>query len=79
MKGGGHSYYGGSSAQGSLLLWTRDLDRIEIHDAFVPKGTGIAPQPAVSIGAGCVWGEVYDAVTTRVTDMSRAEAARPWE
>jgi FAD/FMN-containing dehydrogenase len=65
VKGGGHSYLGGSNAPDSLLVWTRDLESIELHQAFVPQGTGAAPVPAVSVGAGCVWHDVYDAVTTQ--------------
>lgn len=65
IKGGGHSYLGGSSAPDSLLVWTRDLEKIELHDAFVPHGSRLPPVPAVSVGAGCIWHDVYDAVTTR--------------
>lgn len=65
VKGGGHSYHGGSNAPNSLLVWTRDMEAIEIHDAFVPNGSDAAPAPAVSVGAGCLWGRVYDVVTTR--------------
>lgn len=67
VKGGGHSYQGTSDAPDSLLVWTRHLDEIQIHDAFVPKGCEgkAAPQPAVSVGAGQIWGHTYDAVTTK--------------
>ncbi len=65
VKGGGHSYLGGSNAANSLLVWTRDLERIELHDAFVPAGTSMVPVQAVSVGAGCIWHDVYDAVTTK--------------
>jgi FAD/FMN-containing dehydrogenase len=68
VKGGGHSYLGGSNAPDSLLVWTRpNLGAIKLHDRFVPRGgTGlVAPEPAVSVGAGAIWLEVYDAVTTR--------------
>jgi FAD/FMN-containing dehydrogenase len=65
VKGGGHSYLGGSNAPDSLLIWTRDLEAIELHDAFVPQGSGAEPVPAVSLGSGCIWHDVYDAVTTR--------------
>jgi FAD/FMN-containing dehydrogenase len=63
VKGGGHAYQGGSSAPDSLLVWTRAMDRVEIHDTFESAGCGTA-EPAVSIGAGATWGAVYDAVTT---------------
>lgn len=62
VKGGGHSYVGGSNAPDSLLIWTRGMDAITLHDGFVPQGSSAAPAPAVSLGAGCVWGEVYDRV-----------------
>ena len=65
VKGGGHSYLGGSNAPDSLLVWTRDLEAVTLHDAFVPLGSTASPTPAVSVGAGCIWGHVYDAVTTR--------------
>ncbi len=64
VKGGGHSYQGTSNAPDSLLVWTRAMDHIELHDNFVPEG-GTAGVPAVSVGAGAVWMHVYDAVTTR--------------
>jgi FAD/FMN-containing dehydrogenase len=63
VKGGGHSYQGTSNAADSLLVWTRPMDRIEIHDAFVGQGCSDAAQPAVSIGAGAVWLHAYAAVT----------------
>ena len=67
VKGGGHSYQGTSSSADSLLIWTRAMDDVTVHDAFV--GSGCAgreePRPAVTIGAGAIWGRVYDAVTTK--------------
>ena len=67
VKGGGHSYQGTSNAPDSLLVWTRRMHDVRIDDAFVPAGcTGrVAPQRAVHCGAGAVWAQVYDAVTTR--------------
>jgi len=63
VKGGGHSYQGTSSAPDSLLIWTRPMDGIELHDGFVARGCNDAPQPAVSLGAGVVWGRAYAAVS----------------
>jgi FAD/FMN-containing dehydrogenase len=63
VKGGGHSYLGGSSAPDSLLIWTRNLDSITVHDAFTPQGMKTPPVPAVSVGAGCVWLWPYQEVT----------------
>ncbi|HTV03112.1 MAG TPA: FAD-binding oxidoreductase, partial [Luteitalea sp.] len=67
VKGGGHSYYGNSNAADSLLVWTRALDRIEVHDAFRCNGApiGAATRQAVSVGAGAIWGHVYDVVAAK--------------
>ena len=67
VKGGGHSYQGSSNAANSLLIWTRHMNAITTHDAFVGAGCeGRAePQPAVSIEAGAIWGHVYNEVTTK--------------
>ena len=70
VKGGGHSYQGTSNAPDSLLVWTRALDAITLHDAFVAQGCEGDRQHgagarAVSIGAGAIWAQAYDAVTTR--------------
>jgi FAD/FMN-containing dehydrogenase len=67
VKGGGHSYVGGSNAPDSLLIWTRpNLRAVELHDRFVPRGAAglVEPETAVSVGAGAIWMDVYDAVTT---------------
>src|SRR5215469_6034982 len=52
IKGGGHSYLGTSNAPDSLMIWTRAMDGITVHDGFVGQSCSDAPQPAVSIGAG---------------------------
>jgi FAD/FMN-containing dehydrogenase len=67
VKGGGHSYQGTSEAPDSLLVWTRPMNRIELHDAFVPQGAigRTAPLPAVSVQSGALWIDAYDAVTTQ--------------
>jgi FAD/FMN-containing dehydrogenase len=67
VKGGGHSYLGTSNAPDSLLIWTRAMNSVVLHDAFVGKGCEdrIAPVPAVSAGAGAVWMDLYNAVTTQ--------------
>ncbi|MEP6884926.1 MAG: FAD-dependent oxidoreductase [Gammaproteobacteria bacterium] len=66
VKGGGHSYQGTSNAADSLLVWTRHMNSITVHDAFLPGGCAAAtPKHAVSVGAGAIWMQVYDAVTTR--------------
>jgi FAD/FMN-containing dehydrogenase len=67
VKGGGHSYQGTSSSADSLLVWTRMMNGVAVHDSFV--GTGCAaryePQQAVTVEAGAIWAQVYDAVTTK--------------
>src|SRR5581483_11191583 len=67
IKGGGHSYYGTSNAPDSLLIWTRAMNTVTLHDAFVGQGCAgrIAPVPAVSADAGAVWMDLYDAVTNK--------------
>ncbi len=64
VKGGGHSYFGNSNRAGSLLVWTRRLRKIEVHDQFKPQGSPAGTAlPAVSVGAGTLWGEVYRTVS----------------
>jgi FAD/FMN-containing dehydrogenase len=67
VKGGGHSYQGTSNAADSLLIWTRKLDGVTLHDQFVGLGCAgqVEPMPAVTVGAGAIWGQVYDTVTTK--------------
>jgi FAD/FMN-containing dehydrogenase len=67
VKGGGHSYLGTSNAPDSLLVWTRRMNKVTLHDTFVPKGCeGKAESvPAVSAESGAMWIDLYDAVTTR--------------
>lgn len=67
VKGGGHSYQGTSDAADSLLIWTRHMHAITLHDAFVGQGCAgtQAPQPAVTIEAGAMWADAYHAVTTQ--------------
>ena len=57
VRSGGHSYLGTSNSRDSLLIWTRRMAGIELHDAFVPPGTNFAPLPAVTVGPGAVWGQ----------------------
>jgi len=67
VKGGGHSYLGTSNAPDSLLIWTRpNMAAVEVLDSFVPQGAArlVKPEPAVSVGAGAIWMDAYNAVTT---------------
>lgn len=41
VKGGGHSYLGGSSAPDSLMIWTRAMNEITVHDGLSRR---VAPQ-----------------------------------
>jgi FAD/FMN-containing dehydrogenase len=67
VKGGGHSYLGGSNAPDSLLVWMRPMDAITLHDSFVGQGCSGQQEavPAVSIQTGARWLPVYNAVTTQ--------------
>jgi FAD/FMN-containing dehydrogenase len=67
VKGGGHSYQGTSSAPDSLLIWTRHMRRVTLHDRFVPLDCErlLRPVPAVSAEAGCLWIDLYREVTTK--------------
>ncbi len=66
VKGAGHSYQGTSNAPDSLLIWTRAMNTVTLHDGFVPRGCEgrVAPMPAVSAQSGAVWIDLYYAVTT---------------
>jgi FAD/FMN-containing dehydrogenase len=67
VKGGGHSYQGTSNSADSLLVWTRAMNDTVVHDAFVGQGCAgkFMAQPAVSVGAGAIWLQAYQTVTTR--------------
>jgi FAD/FMN-containing dehydrogenase len=67
IKGGGHSYQGTSNAADSLLVWTRSMNSVTVHEAFVGKGCQgkQAPTQAVTLEAGAMWIDAYDAVTTK--------------
>jgi hypothetical protein len=43
------------------------MNQVTLHDAFVPAGCAdkVKPGWAVSAGAGAMWIDLYDAVTTR--------------
>ena len=66
VKGGGHSYFGTSNAPDSLLVWTRAMNKVTLHDSFVGQGCSgrIAPVPAVTAEAGAMWIDLYHPVTT---------------
>ena len=66
VKGGGHSYLGTSNAADSLMIFTRSMNKVTLHDAFVGAGCArhSAPVAAVTAEAGAVWMDLYQAVTT---------------
>ena len=67
VKGAGHSYLGTSNAPDSLLVWTRAMNKVTVHDTFVGSGCEgkVTPVPAVSAESGAVWIDLYDVVTTQ--------------
>lgn len=65
VRGTGHSFLGTSNAPDLLLVWTRRMSAITVHDSFVPQDSGAVGVPAVSVGAGAIWLHVYQAVTGR--------------
>lgn len=64
VKGTGHSYLGTSNAPDSLLVWTRAMNKVTLHDAFTPQGCGGAAVAAVTAEPGAMWMDMYQAVTT---------------
>lgn len=67
VKGGGHSYQGTSNAPDSLLIRTRKMAGVKLHQAFIGSGCEAngTPMRAVSVEAGALWAQAYDAVTTQ--------------
>jgi len=66
VKGTGHSYLGTSNCADSLLIWTRAMNQVTLHDRFMPAGCegNASPVSAVTAGAGAVSIDLYNAVTT---------------
>ena len=62
IKGGGHSYFGQSNAADSLLIWTKDLKGVDIHDDFVPQGGTGPGQTAVTVASGEEFVNLYNKV-----------------
>jgi len=66
IKGTGHDYLGRSNAPDSLLVWTHQMRKVDVRDAFIPQGCGAAePAPAVTLEAGTRWLEAYQEVTVK--------------
>ena len=56
-------YLGRSVAPNALSIWTKHIRGIKFHDSFVPHGSySSSGIPAVTLGAGQDWGEIYAAV-----------------
>ncbi|KAG8761948.1 hypothetical protein FRC12_009258 [Ceratobasidium sp. 428] len=63
VKNTGHDYLGRPSGTGTLSVWTHQLKDINFADSFTPSGcpgndVGV---PAVTVGAGTQWLNVYEA------------------
>ncbi|TID15255.1 FAD-binding domain-containing protein [Venturia nashicola] len=67
IKSTGHDYLGRSTQPYSLSIWTHGLKGMRWFDAsFSPSGCKISiPGPAVTVGSGSQWGEVFDAAQGR--------------
>ena len=67
VKGGGHSYQGTSNAADSLLVWTRAMSTVTCTKPSCPRAAPAGPRRCApcSVGAGALWSQVYDAVTTQ--------------
>jgi FAD/FMN-containing dehydrogenase len=67
VKGTGHDYLGRSASAESLMLWTRRMSEVRVHDSFTPAGSAAesgsgAGVPAVTLGAGVRWLDAYRAL-----------------
>ncbi|KAL1918879.1 uncharacterized protein VTP21DRAFT_2901 [Calcarisporiella thermophila] len=66
IKNSGHDHLGRSSAPGSLSLWTHHLKNITFHDNFMAENCDLrGTSPAVTVGAGVHWAELYREVKKR--------------
>ena len=77
VKGGGHSFQGTSNAADSLLISTRPMSAVVLRDAFIGSGCDgqVAPQPAVSVGAGAIWEHVYIEVMVKAGRYAQGGSA----
>jgi len=66
IKNTGHCYIGRSTAKDALSIWTHHLKQVNFINAFIPDGDGHGNAvPAVSVGAGVQWFELYAACDTK--------------
>ncbi len=66
VKGMGGDYYGRSSGPSdALLVWTRGLDEITVHDNFRAHGApaSVPDVRAITVSAGNAWLHAYQAAT----------------
>ncbi|KAF7983609.1 hypothetical protein HWV62_20522 [Athelia sp. TMB] len=59
IKNTGHDYTGRSSAKDSFVIWTHALVDTAYAAAFVPAGSPDAGVPAITLGAGVQFDQVY--------------------
>ncbi|KAF7972413.1 hypothetical protein HWV62_17964 [Athelia sp. TMB] len=59
IKNTGHDYVGRSSAKGSFVIWTHALVDTAYSASFVPAGSPEAGVPAITLGAGVQFDQVY--------------------
>ncbi|KAJ3497149.1 hypothetical protein NLG97_g2120 [Lecanicillium saksenae] len=61
IKNSGHTYLEDAGSKGSLLLWTRKLQKLRHHRSFIPRGClSEPPRHAITVGAGIGCGEAYE-------------------
>jgi FAD/FMN-containing dehydrogenase len=53
VKGGGHSYQGTSDAADSLLIWTRRMNAVTLHDAFIVVALEVFQRPTEWLPQAC--------------------------
>lgn len=59
VKNTGHDWFGRSTGAGSLMLWTHKLKQITWHDDFTPSRSTASIGPAVTVGAGIQFMDLY--------------------
>lgn len=63
IRNTGHSYLGTSSAPESLQIFTHGLDNITVMESFIPHGAQRSRGSAVTIGAGVMLKDLYQALS----------------
>jgi hypothetical protein len=62
IKNTGHDFLGRSFAAGSFVIWTHTWKFFNYTENFTPTGGPASNFPAVTIGPGVQWGELYEFV-----------------